>query len=306
MKTAREADASVLTDAHAILCSLRDACDDAAHVLGVASRVAESPHLVRFLEAQHDAHETFAEELAELALVLDPAGSIARSRFESAFERSQRVLERLASERGDDLAVIDECMRVESEALARCQAAQAEDLPSALASLCARHAPELARAHAVLSAMREGLDHRVDLLFFGADAPVVAKLRDLLAACERSARVLRDAATRLSAPYARATFAEYARRREHTVGTVASMLLLYGAHPPPRAPRPGAGPGLETDGSLLDDCRRSEGDTLRALERARGGELPVNLATALGPLHNDMEEVYAAISRMCASRTLDA
>jgi hypothetical protein len=306
MKTLIQADEPVVIDAHEILFDLMDACDDAAHVLGVAARVAESPHLVRFLEAQHDARETFAEELAELALELDPSGTIARRRFESAFERTQRVFERLASERGDDLAVIDECVRVESEALRRYRGAESEELPPELSRLCAHHAPELARAHAVLSAMREGLDHRVDLLFFGADAPAVLKLRELLAVCERSAQALHDAATRLSTPYARATFAAYAQRREYTVGRLASMLLLYGAHPPAPAPRQGGSRALATDGSLIDDCRRSEAETLRALERARDRDLPVNLATGLGPLHNDVEEVYAAISRMCASRTLDA
>src|SRR5262249_18485992 len=147
-------------------------------------------------------------------------------RYERSFERNQPVFERLSGKRGDDLAVLDECVRAEMSALSLYQAAAGAG--DDLSCLLARHTAEIARAHAVLSTMREGLDEHVHLLLLGGDARTVLRLRDLHAVCERSAHVLAEAAARMMDPTGRTLLEGFQRRRELDAGKLASLLLLHG------------------------------------------------------------------------------
>ncbi len=288
--------------------SLIEACDDAACVLAAASRHAGGRLVAELLQSLAEARGELSLELIELGMTLHRERAQTRRRLERAFERNQTALDQIAENHGDDLMILYSCTLVEDEALQRYEsAAGEEDCPADLQELIARHLPELERGSGLLSAARQGRSPQADMFLLHADAHTVRSLREVVATCERAAAQLREAADRISAPQQRALFEAYAQRRAYTVGKLGALLMLYGATPL-AGPHPTATSrrAVATDALLLDDCRKSEVATLRFLQRCCEQDLPPNVATAIGAAREEVDQVHAAISRMCAIRVLDA
>jgi hypothetical protein len=288
--------------------SLIAACDDAACVLAAASRHAGGRLVSELLGSLSEARSELSLELIELGMSLHPERARTRRRLEQAFERTRVSLDQIADNHGDDLMILYTCMLAEDEAKERYEAAALEeDLPADLRELVARHLPELERGSGLLSAARQGRSPQADMFLLHADAHTVRTLREVVATCERASAQLREAADRISSLQARSIFEAYAQKRAYTVGKLASLLMLYGATPG-AGPHPTAIPrrAVATDAILLDDCRKSEVVTLRFLQRVCEQELPPNVASAIKIARDEIEQVHAAISRMCAIRVLDA
>jgi len=133
------------------LCALVEACEDGAHVYQTAAQHAESPELSSLFASYGRQRDAFGQEIR--AEVVRLGGKPPRlESVEGALRRGWLHVRSVLP--GSKRALVEHCIRMEEDTLARYAAALVLPLPSPVAARIEGQYQEVQRIHLYLSSLR--------------------------------------------------------------------------------------------------------------------------------------------------------